>query len=86
MQGKTNTTQTHHYFCRAAVAPAIVVRGDHFELEVVAALVAVHDGSLQQAAERLDHEAVLAVPGLLARRRLDDQVVQHRTVVPRVPV
>lgn len=77
---------THHDLCLVAVTLTIVVSSNHLKLEIGAPHVAVHDGCLHDATVRLDDEAVLAVLGLFAGRRGDDEAIHHGTVVTSVSV
>lgn len=77
---------THHYLSLAAVTLSIVVSSNHLKLEIWPPHVPVHDGRLHDATVRLDDEAILAVFGLFASRRGDDEAVHHGTVITGVLV
>lgn len=78
--------RTHHYLCLVAVTLTIVVSSNHLKLEIRPPHVTVHDGCLHDATVWLDDEAVLAVFGLFAGRRGDDEAIHHGTVVTSVSV
>lgn len=64
----------------------VVVSSNHLKLEIRPPHVAVHDGCLDDATIWLDYEAVLAVLGLFAGRRGDEEAIHHGTVVTSVLV